>query len=413
MHRIVLLTGLTVAALSAQVDCENWRSRIKATLFVPEPLPALRAKTHGRFQAAPGVVAERVTYATQFNLRVPAVIYFPAERRGKLPGLVVVNGHGGDKYSWYAFYTGILYARLGAVVLTYDPVGEGERNRERKSGTRAHDAIKGPPELARRLAGLMITDVMQAVSYLGQRREVDGGRIAAVGYSMGSFVLSLACAIDKRLKACVLAGGGNLDGPGGYWDKSKPMCQGLPYQSLMFLGDRAAAIYALHADRGATLIFNGAEDSTVGIPQHRHDASFFADLQRRVAELRGTKEGLFDFAFVSGAGHRPWFVTKPVALWLEEKLDFPFCTKAIIEAMPETHIGSWARANGVPLDPLYASEHREGGTLALGAGVPALARNLLSVFNPDTWERNKRNLILESWLERACAATCGCGPMSP
>ena len=106
-----------------------------------------------------------------------------------------------------------------------------------------------------------MTDVMQAVSYLGSRKEVDSGRIAAAGYSMGSFVLSLTCAVELRLKACVLVGGGNLDGPQGYWDNAKPMCQGTPYRSLAFLGDRAATIYALHASRGATLIYNSLEDT--------------------------------------------------------------------------------------------------------------------------------------------------------
>ena len=38
-----------------------------------------------------------------------------------------------------------------------------------------------------------------------------------------------------------MVGGGNLDGPGGYWDASgKAMGPGLPYQSLAFLGDRGA-----------------------------------------------------------------------------------------------------------------------------------------------------------------------------
>jgi len=91
----------------------------------------------------------------------------------------------------------------------------------------------------------MVTDLMQAVSYLSQRTEVDPKRVAACGYSMGSFILAVTGAIDERLCACVLVGGGNLDGIDGYWDNSKPVCQGIPYQSLAFLGDRPAAIYAL------------------------------------------------------------------------------------------------------------------------------------------------------------------------
>ncbi len=399
----VLVLCLAAAAPPTPHQEQEWRAGIKSALFVPDPLPPLEARTHSRFEPAPGVVAERVTYASEFGLRVPAILYLPKTRSGKVPAFIVVNGHGGDKYSWYAFYSGVLYARAGAAVLTYDPAGEGERNVDRKSGTRAHDKLEEPPELARRLGGLMLTDFRQAVSYLSARPEVDARRIAAAGYSMGSFVLSVAAAVETRLKACVLAGGGNLDGPGGYWDKSKPMCQGIPYQSLAFLGDRPAVIYALHASRGPTLIINGSEDSTVGIPQHNHREAFFEDLQHRVAALRASSEGVFEFRFVPGAGHRPHFVTKQVALWLERHLDFPNWTPQQIEAMAETHISEWAKAGGVTMDRLYANEQREGGVMALGTGVPALTRDALSVFSPSQWEQWKAKLIHESWLERARA----------
>jgi len=365
---------------------------------MPHRLPALAPTTHGRFEPAEGVLAERITYATQFGLRVPAILYLPKERRGRVPALVVVNGHGGDKYSWYAFYSGILYARGGAAVLTYDPLGEGERNAERKSGTRAHDAIVEPREpVARRLAGLMVTDVMQAVSYLRARPEVDPDRIAAAGYSLGSFMLALAGALDRRLRACVLVGGGNLDGPGEYWDNTKPMCTGLSYRSLSFLDDRPAVIYALHAARGPTLVFNGLKDETVRIPENAAD--FFEDLRRRAARLKGSEKGLFETGFAPEVGHRPFFVTRPVALWLERTLDLPAWSETEIRNMPETHVSEWARREGVELDRLYESEHREGGTPALGTGVPGLRRELLSVLAPEQWEREKERMIYEAWLK--------------
>src|SRR5690606_966494 len=160
--------------------------------------------------------------------------------------------------------------------------------------------------------GLMVTDILQAVSYLQQRPDVDGSRIGAMGYSMGSFILSLAAAVDTRLKAAVLVGGGNLDGPEGYWDKSKPMCQGRPYRALAFLGDRPAAIYALHASRGPTLIYNGLEDTVVNIPNHGE--AHFRAMRERTVQLRGRSDGVFESVLVPGASHRPFFVTKPVAL---------------------------------------------------------------------------------------------------
>jgi hypothetical protein len=248
------------------------------------------------------------------------------------------------------------------------------------------------------MGGLMMTEVMQAVSYLSSRPEVDPQRIGAMGYSMGSFVLSLACAAETRLNVCVLVGGGNLDGPGGVWDRSKPMCQSIPYKSLAFLGDRPAAIYALHASRGPTLLYNGLQDTTVSIPTHGPE--FFADLRLRAASVHGSQEGVFSYELTTGA-HRPYFVTKPVALWLERRLDFPRWTAAGIEAMPVTHISEWARANGVALDRLYASEDREGGTQAIGSDVPALSRSDLSVFTPEEWEGEKGRLIYEAWLEAA------------
>lgn len=386
----------------AKVD--QLRAQIRANFYASDPLPALAAQTHRRFSPASGVVAEAVTYATQLGTRVPAILYLPEVRPqgGKIPALIVVNGHGGDKYAWYAFFTGVSFARAGAAVLTYDQAGEGERNTAHKSGTREHDQLKGDAVMARRLAGLMITDVMQAVSYLATRPEVDATRIGAAGYSLGSFVLSLAGALEPRLRVCVMAGGGNLDGPEGYWDRSKPMCQALPYRSLNFLGDRPAVMYALQAARGPALVWNGRQDSIVNVPNTLDD--FFADLRARVGALRGTTQGALDYGFTDVGGHRPYWLTRPVVLWLERQLDFPQWTETAIRGLPETHISEWAKSRGVAMDKLYATEEREGGTRAIGEGVPGYERESLSVFTLAEWEKRKSVLTFEAWTAAARAA---------
>ncbi len=388
---------------NAQV--ETLRYQISRNFFVPDPLPALQAQTHRAFAPAPGVKAEGVTYSTQLGLRVPAILYLPdplpKTSSGKLPAFIVVNGHGGDKYCWYSWYTGILFARGGAVVLTYDQVGEGERNKDHKSGTRDHDHIKGDALLARHLAGLMITDVRQAVAYLARRPEVDPQRIAAGGYSLGSFVLALAGAIEPRLRACVMVGGGNLDGPDGRWDNSsKTMCESQPYRSLSFLGDRPAVIYALQAARGPALIFNGLGDSVVGIP--RQGEAFFTDLRDRTRQLSKGPNEVFDLGFApTNASHRPYFITRPVVQWLEKQLDFPNWTGTAIRSMPEIKISVWAHKCGVSMDKLYATEEREGGAMALDAEVPGYARDILNVFSRADWEARKHRFILQTWVDAA------------
>ncbi len=97
---IVLVALAVVMPSSAQVSrkqVDTWRKEIRRALFIPDPLPALDAKTWSSFSPAPGVIATRVTYATEYNMRIPAIVYRPTAIHGKAPGIVVVNGHGADK----------------------------------------------------------------------------------------------------------------------------------------------------------------------------------------------------------------------------------------------------------------------------------------------------------------------------
>jgi hypothetical protein len=53
------------------------------------------------------------------------------------------------------------------------------------------------------------------------------------------------------------------------------------------------------------------------------------------------------------------------------------------------------------MDPLYSSEHREGGTPALGNGVPGVKRSDLNVFSDSEWGGRRDSLVHESWRQRA------------
>jgi len=177
------------------------------------------------------------------------------------------------------------------------------------------------------------------------------------------------------------------------------MCQSLPYRSLRFLGDRGAVIYTLHASRGPTLIYNGLADSVVAMD--KHGEAFFADLQQRTIKLHGRDNGIFETGFLARASHRPYFITRPVALWLEKHLDMPNWTAESLVAMPITHIAQWAQQYNVHMDRLYATEVREGGTSALGNDIPGFKREDLSVFTPEQWHLHKQALIFETWVDAA------------
>jgi len=200
----------------------------------------------------------------------------------------------------------------------------------------------------------------------------------------------------------VIAAGGGLRIPSGEFKPgSKPSCiQGLPYRSLLFLGDPPAVLYSLHALRGPTLVVNGELDWN-GKARAAQDPRWFENLRRRVIGFRGSAEGVFEIgAFQPGAIHRPYFVTRDVALWLEQHMDFPNWTAAEIKAMPETYVRDWAKEHGVEMDPMYTAEGLESGARALGAGVPGLSRENLSVFSPEEWERRKDQLTSDAWVRR-------------
>src|SRR5207248_10826485 len=99
---------------------------------------------------------------------------------------------------------------------------------------------------------------------------------------------------------------------------------------------------ALHANRGPTLIHNGSTDDVVEIENHGPD--FFRDLRARTVAAAGGEKNVFTYGFTADGGHRPYFITRPVATWLNEQLRFPGW--AAISA-DETLIGDWARTNEI------------------------------------------------------------------
>lgn len=400
---------VTKPASAAQLA--QWRQQAIHALFIPVPGPALKPHSFGSFSPMPGIVASRVTYGTQYGMRVPAIVYAPEKIRGKAPAVVIVAGHGGDKTTWYEVYAGLLYANAGAVVITYDPIGENERSSTHLSEAREHDIALPGAQSPARMGGLMIGDVMQAVSYAASRPDVDPKRIAVLGYSMGSFHAALASALDPRIRALVLSGGGDLDGNGGAWDSStKIMCQGGPYQALSFLPNKGDILYALHQRSGETLILNGREDGLVAGPHHLDD--FFAALRNRVAALAGPQAPVLEYRFYAGVAHRPSWINADAFTWLNTRLHFPNGANMDTTLAHATHIAEWARATGAHINKGYDIEPREGGIRAVGSGYPAPTHDQLQVVPAAEWEAHRDDYAWPAWARHTLEAQ-GLPPVIP
>jgi dienelactone hydrolase len=420
---VFFLSGASLAAQTTEsyaAQSARWRKQIKQALYVPDKLPPLEAKGWSSFSPVPGVVADRVTYRTAGGMLVPAIVYRPElwvdqAKGAKLPGIVIVNGHGGDKFSWYAFYSGMMFAQAGAEVVTYDPIGEGERNIEKKSRSGAHDRIVQTPEgvpaddWGQRLAGLMQVDLMQAVTYLTQRSEVDPRRIAVFGYSMGAFVSGISGAIDPRIHAVLLSGGGTYDDLSDgakTFDGGRLPCQTSAWKSLRVLGSephlRGAVMYALNVDRGPMLVENGSADEVMDIPHHTPE--WFAAIRQQAIALRGSDRNIFITHVDDAKGHRTAWVERPAVEWINQQIHFANWNAATIAVLPAVRIGDWAKVNAVEFSKNYERDDREGGLMALGGALPAIARDQLMVLPAADWEKLRTELTYESWAEKTLAA---------
>jgi dienelactone hydrolase len=392
-----------VTSPATDAQFARWREQASAALFLPKTMPPVAARDFGSFTPMPGVVAHRVTYGTQFGMRVSAIVYHPNHVNGKVPAVIVVAGHGGSKSTWYEVYAGLLYASAGAIVITFDPIGEEERNSEHLADARAHDTVLPGLESPARMGGLMIGDVIGAVSYAISLPEIDPKRIAVLGYSMGSFHAALAAGLDARIRALVLSGGGDLDGNGGSWDSSsKVMCQGGPYQALSFLPDKGAILYALHQRAGETLVLNGAEDSLVAAPYHGEN--FFADLNTRVEALAGPNVPKIEYHFYPGVGHRPSWVNRDAAAWLNARLHFPRWQNISLDSLGQTHISEWAASTSAHINHGYESEKTEGGIYALGSNFPAPTRAQLQAVPAGEWQAHQDLYTWQGWAKRTLTA---------
>ncbi len=158
---------------------------------------------------------EKLIYESLPKFYVTANLYVP-KGAGRFPAVLQPTGHSVQAKS-RAFYQtlGLALVKSGFVVLTYDPLGQGERrlfyDRElgdsKVGGPTAEHSMVGIQSLlaGESVARYMVWDAMRGIDVLLARPEVDGKRIGVAGCSGGGTLTAYMAALDSRVQAAAPA----------------------------------------------------------------------------------------------------------------------------------------------------------------------------------------------------------------
>lgn len=204
----MLLTGMTTS--EAKVPAAS--SRRKELYGLLGKLPPRNRKVGATLVSTEdrgAYTLEKLVLDLNGEEAVPAYFASPKGASGKRPTVLFNHSHGGGyaigkteflegrEYLGKPAYAEFLTS-LGFNALCFDAWIFGER-----SGRAELDMCKEMLWKGRVLWGMMIYDAIKAVDYLETRPDVDAGRIATVGMSMGSATAQWLGALDPRVKVVV------------------------------------------------------------------------------------------------------------------------------------------------------------------------------------------------------------------
>lgn len=151
---------------------------------------------------------EKLIFESRPGFLVTANLYLPKGRSGRLPAVVGTCGHsltGKAEKAYQAFCQGL--ARMGYVVLIYDPIGQGERLQYTDAdlkprvgvGTREHLYAGNQQFLVGEFVGTWRAwDGIRALDYLLTREEVDPKHVGVTGNSGGGTMTTWLCGVEQR-----------------------------------------------------------------------------------------------------------------------------------------------------------------------------------------------------------------------
>ena len=183
---------------------------------MPQRTP-LNVRTLGAFDRS-GYRVEKLVYESVPNFHIPANLYIPSNARPPFPGVLFQMGHtnngkAGDTYQRCC--QGL--AKLGYLVLAFDPMGQGERIyypdasglRSRLGSADDEHTVPGKQMLlvGDSAARMQVWDAVRSLDVLAAHPLVDPRRLASTGQSGGATLTMLLAAVDDRLAAAAVCSG--------------------------------------------------------------------------------------------------------------------------------------------------------------------------------------------------------------
>lgn len=206
-------------AVQSQADFSEWQE-VNRTRFLeligglpgkPGDSATLNPRVTGEIQRD-GYVVRKVIFESLPDLYVTANLYVPTAGTPPFPAVLSPCGHSenGKGYDVYQhLFIGL--AKRGYVVLTYDPMGQGERidywdfihRRNFLPDPDDQHAMAGIQEylMGQDLARYFIWDGMRGIDYLASLPEVDKNRLGVTGSSGGGTLTTYISMLDPRVKA--------------------------------------------------------------------------------------------------------------------------------------------------------------------------------------------------------------------
>jgi cephalosporin-C deacetylase-like acetyl esterase len=204
----------------SQVKSEDDLLRLRAELrrSVLEMIGGLPTEKEDLHPVLTGTISgsgfhiEKLIYQSLPGFYVTALVYVPENSDKVHPAVLVPAGHSPNGKDHYQALCQRLVLR-GYVVISWDPVGQGERSQfwNAKTKKSRYNLVCGEHAVMGNLAYLAganlarweIWDGMRAVDYLLTRSDVDGERISITGTSGGDFQTALLGALDERIKVII------------------------------------------------------------------------------------------------------------------------------------------------------------------------------------------------------------------